>query len=451
MKILYYDCFSGISGDMNLGALVDLGVDRKYLQDQLNKLNIDVDFELCFRRETRKGITGTRVEIKIDEKNKKENNEISNVNIHDDIHNKNNDNLYHHKHEFNKDFIHDKIHDNSHELMHRFARNLPSIKKIISESDLSPAVKSRSLSMFEMLAQAEGRVHGISKDEVHFHEVGAFDAILDIVGAAVCLEYLQVDKILSSSVELGGGFVSCAHGILPVPAPAVVQLLQGVPVKSGIVKFETTTPTGAVILAANVQEFTDCPQFMIEKVGYGIGKRDLEIPNVLRVYLGSSEDESNSRIEKTDRNEYYLLETNLDDMNPEYFDFVEERLYEAGAVDVFKIPIIMKKSRPGIILSILTPKERVATLEEIIYQETTTIGLRKYPVEKSMIPRTSKVLETKYGPVKVKYSYHKGQLLKAKPEYEDLKKIARQKGIALPQIYQEISHLIYEESNTNKE
>ncbi|NLL52401.1 MAG: nickel pincer cofactor biosynthesis protein LarC [Peptococcaceae bacterium] len=446
MKVLYYDCFSGISGDMNLGALVDLGVDREYLLEQLSKLKLDDNYQIDFRREERKGIVGTRVEIIVDDHKQLEEinkHELVNENLHHDLH--------HENHDIKHDHVHDKDHNYSHDNLHeKTSRNLPAIEKIINESDLSPEIKSRSIKMFELLAQAEGAVHGVSKEKVHFHEVGALDAILDIVGAAICLEYLQVDRIISSSVELGGGFISCAHGLLPVPAPAVVQLLQGVPVKTGRVKFETTTPTGAAILTANVQEFSDRQEFIIDKVGYGVGQRDLEIPNVLRVYLGTCSEEYKVRASKGNQSLNYMLETNLDDMNPEYYEFVEERLYSAGAIDVFKTPIIMKKSRPGVKLSILTTQEQAKAIEEVIFKETTTIGLRKYPVEKSMVPRTTKVLETQYGPVAVKFSYYNGQLIKAKPEYEDCKRIAREKEIALAEVYQEINSLIYKELEQKK-
>lgn len=246
MKILYYDCFSGISGDMNLGAMLDIGVDEGYLVSELSKLSIDHEFEIKTCKDQRKGIQGTKVDVIIKHP-------------------------HHHEHE------------NHHEEHHH--RNLKDIENIINSSALNDNVKSLSLNMFKKIAEAEGKVHGKSIYEVHFHEVGAIDSIIDITGAAICLDYLKVDKIMCSGVELGGGFVKCAHGLIPVPAPATVEILKGVPVKSGIVPFETTTPTGAAILAANVNEFSDLKDFIIEKTGYGVGNRDTEIPNVLRVYI----------------------------------------------------------------------------------------------------------------------------------------------------------------------
>lgn len=247
MRILYYDCFAGISGDMNLGAMIDIGVDKDYLLRELSKLKIDHEFEINVKRESRKGIEGTKVDVILKHDNK-------------DIHN--------------------------HEHCHHDHRNLHDIENIISSSDLNDNVKKISLDIFKKVAEAEAKVHGKPLYEVHFHEVGAIDSIVDIVGAAICFDYLKVDKVMASSVELGGGFVKCAHGLIPVPAPATVEILKNVPVKLGAVPFETTTPTGAAIIASFVDEFKDISDFDIEKIGYGVGQRDTEIPNLLRVYLG---------------------------------------------------------------------------------------------------------------------------------------------------------------------
>lgn len=395
MKILYYDCFSGISGDMNLGALLDLGVDREYFLNQLSLLGLEYAYEIKIETAQRMGITGTKVEI--------------------------------------------------HTHTHTKGRMLPDIERIIMESTLEAGVKNRSLKMFHILAEAEAKVHGIPKEQIHFHEVGAVDAILDIVGAAVCLEYLQVDKIISSKIELGGGFVHCAHGILPVPAPAVLELLRGVPVKTGRVEFETTTPTGAAILAANVDEYTEQLDLKIEKIGYGIGMRELDIPNVLRIYLGkipstdhhvSKEGEFDSP--KWQREVQWMLEANIDDMSPELFGYAEERLFTAGALDVYKTPMIMKKGRPAVKLSVLAPKEKLDILQEIIFRETSAIGLRSFAVEKSMLIRKLAKVQTEYGSVTVKFCYLDSQLLKYKAEYEDCRILAMEKGIPIREIYQAV-------------
>lgn len=258
MKVLYYDCFCGISGDMNLGALLDLGVDEAYLRRELSKLNLDAEYKLQVKTDNKKGISGTRVDVVLKKLHK---------------HN-------HHNHEKQTGT------ESDHEQTYYEHRSLKDIENIISTSSLSDKVKKLSLAMFMKIAEAEAKVHGKPLYEVHFHEVGAVDSIVDIVSAAVCLDYLEVDKIMASPVQLGGGFVKCAHGIIPAPAPATVEILKNIPVKFGIVPFETTTPTGAAILAANVNAFTDYMDLSIEKIGYGIGHRELEIPNVLRIYLG---------------------------------------------------------------------------------------------------------------------------------------------------------------------
>lgn len=256
MKVLYYDCFCGISGDMNLGALIDLGVDKNYLINELSKLNLDSEFEIKIEKSVKNSISGTRVDVILKGHHHEESNSGDNHHVHEQ----------HHHH-----------------------RNLHDIKNIINSSSLEDSIKKVSMNIFMKVAEAEAVVHNKPIDEVHFHEVGAVDSIIDIVGAAICLDYLKVDKILASPVQVGGGFVKCAHGIIPVPAPATVEILKNIPIKTGIVQFETTTPTGAAILAANVEQFIDKVDFSIEKIGYGIGHRDLEIPNVLRVYLGNEE------------------------------------------------------------------------------------------------------------------------------------------------------------------
>lgn len=272
MKVLYYDCFCGISGDMNLGALLDLGVDEAYLRQELSKLNLDNEYELQVKKDHKKGISGTRVDVVLKDA------------MHVHKHN-------HHHHEVQIGIESDNHHT------HHAHRNLKDIENIIINSSLSDWIKRLSLAIFMKVAEAEAKVHGKPLYDVHFHEVGAVDSIVDIVGAAVCLDYLKVDKIMASSVQLGGGFVKCAHGIIPIPAPATVEILKNIPVKSGIVPFETTTPTGAAILAANVGTFTDHLDFSVEKIGYGIGHRELEIPNVLRIYLGC-EDRSDKEEEE---------------------------------------------------------------------------------------------------------------------------------------------------------
>ena len=390
MKVLYYDCFCGISGDMNLSALMDLGVPKEYILSELSKLNLDSEYEMKIEKSEKLGITGTRVDVILK---------------------------------------HDHHHDHEHE-QHHHHRNLKDVENIINSSSLGDAVKKLSLDIFMKVAEAEAKVHGKTLYEVHFHEVGAVDSIVDIVGAAIAISYLNVDKIIASPVQVGGGFVKCAHGVMPVPAPATVEILKDIPINTGIVPFETTTPTGAAILAANVKEFTAKVDFSVDKIGYGIGHRDLEIPNVLRVYLGTVG--AGKEIE-----EQYIIETNIDDMNPELYGYVEEKLFEVGALDVFKTPIIMKKGRPAIKLSVLVNEKSEDNILDIIFEETTSIGVRKYKVEKTMLHREFSRVKTKYGDITIKKCYYKGRLIKYKPEYEECRSVARENGITIAEVYRE--------------
>jgi uncharacterized protein (TIGR00299 family) protein len=385
-RILYYDCFAGISGDMNLGALVDLGVDPGFLEKELGKLNID-GFRLEVGPDMRKGISGTKVTVVIE-------------------------NQENEKH-----------------------RHLRHIEELINESTLSDAIKEKSLAIFNLVAVAEAKVHNISKEKVHFHEVGALDSIADIVGAAICQEYLEVDEIHSSPVQLGGGFVQCAHGKMPVPAPATAEIVQAIPVKSGLVDYEATTPTGAAILAATVDCFTSEMELTITKTGYGIGQKDGEIPNVLRVYLAETQDgdPGDVRVE-----EAVMLECNIDDMNPEWFTHVQSLLFDAGAADVFMTPIVMKKSRPAHMLSVLCDPDASSRLKEIILTETSTIGLREYAVSKNILRREIRVLNTRFGDVNVKCSYYKGVVVNEKPEFEQCRQLAVEHGVTLEEVQKEV-------------
>jgi pyridinium-3,5-bisthiocarboxylic acid mononucleotide nickel chelatase len=284
MNVLYYDCFSGISGDMNLGAMIDLGVDKDYLIKELSKLKLQDEFELRITSDSRKGISGTKVDVIL---NHDYHEKVHEDTLHKDAH----ENEHHHDHNHSHNehgHSHEHFHKHNHdESNHHHHRNLKDIENLINSSELSEDVKKLSINIFMRVAVAEAKVHGKTIEEVHFHEVGATDSIVDIVGAAICRIYLKVDRVMCSSVELGSGFVRCAHGLIPVPAPATVEILKGIPVKSGIVPKETTTPTGAAILAELVDEFTDRKNFVINKIGYGIGNRDTEIPNVLRVFLAT--------------------------------------------------------------------------------------------------------------------------------------------------------------------
>jgi hypothetical protein len=389
MKILYYDCFAGISGDMNLAAMIDLGVDRNHLLAELKKLDIG-PYEIKVSRDQRRGITGTRVEVVV-----------------------------------------------GRDAAPAEGRTFRSIAKMVAASGLSETVKAISLKVFTKMAEAEAKVHGHALEEVHFHEVGATDSIVDIVGAAVCLDYLQVDRILCSPIELGGGFVTCAHGILPVPAPATAEILKGIPIRIGGASHEATTPTGAAILAATVDQFTETTNFTVKEIGYGIGQRDTDRPNVLRVFLG--EWPERVPVADVEMDDAFLVECNIDDMNPELYDDVMDSLFQKGALDVFLTPVIMKKSRPAIKISILCGDRERQAIEEILWLKTSTFGLRTQRVSKTMLKRDFSVRSTKYGEITMKNAYFRGKKIKSKPEYEDCRKLAGEKGVSVKEIYDSLT------------
>jgi len=394
LKILYYDCFAGISGDMHLGAMIDLGVDPAFLSAELAKLALE-SYELKINRDQRRGLWGTRVEVSpapgepAAEKD-------------------------HVQHTAFKDIV-----------------------RLIEKSPLSDRVKKRSLGIFQIIAEAEAKIHNHAIDEVRFHEVGAADSIVDIVGAAICLEYFDADRIFSSPVQVGGGYVKCAHGTLPVPAPATSEILKGIPTRSGLVPFETTTPTGAAILAATVDQFVENMSFVPRKIGYGIGNRDTEVPNVLRVFLGEMEPESDGR--DVEVNEACLMECNIDDMNPEMYEGVMEELFKKGALDVFLTPIIMKKSRPAVKISVICDDRCRQELEDVLWRQTTTFGLRVNRIVKRMLRRDSSAVQTAYGPVSMKNAYLRGERIKRKPEYEDCRGLAKKHGVPIKTIYDSLA------------
>jgi pyridinium-3,5-bisthiocarboxylic acid mononucleotide nickel chelatase len=442
MRILYYDCFSGISGDMNLAAMVDLGVEPSYLINELKKLNLD-EYDIQFTIDQRKGISGTKAKVVLkndvgyycpEPKEKSSFFDFWGLFSHK------------HGHSHGHGHKHPHQHKHPHPHIHSEARNFSVIKSIINNSQLSGHVKNMSIEMFRKVAEAEAKIHGKSIDEVHFHEVGATDSIVDIVGAAICVDYLKPDKILASSVQLGGGMVKCAHGVFPVPAPATLEILKNIPVKLGAVNVETTTPTGAAILAVLVDEFTETPHLDIEKIAYGIGHRDNPIPNVLRVCLGktspASESHSGNTQPSTDEANAWVLECNIDDMNPEMYDFVMERLFEAGADDVFLEPILMKKNRPAMKISVLANAGTCNKLGEILLNQTSTLGYRQYAVEKKILERTWSHVETRWGSIRIKHGIFDGEIIKSKPEYDDCSNIARSHNIPISDVYKEVDSLL---------
>lgn len=416
MKILYYDCFAGISGDMNLGALIDLGVDVEFLKKELAKLPVH-GYTLVVSRGMRKGISGTRAEVVIDEQHRHPQN-----NMHSSL-------LMHHHHGHGT---------------HHHHSSYSEIREMISSSSLNQRVKDMSLAIFLKVAVAEGKIHGKPAEEVHFHEVGAIDSIVDIVGAAICLDFLSPDSILCSTVEVGGGTIQCAHGTYPVPAPATAEILNGIPIRKGTVPHEATTPTGAAILAAHVSEFTEKTGFRILKTGYGVGSRDGEIPNVLRVFLCEAEDKpTEDTVAST------MVECNIDDMNPELYDYLIDAFFNAGAKDVFITPIIMKKSRPAVKLSVLCTPESQLAVNEVFFRETSTLGVRSYPVEKTMLNRSIETVDTPHGLIRVKSAYYRGKWIKSKPEYEDCLAAAKAKKIPIAQVYRDVELVLGNQSQNH--
>jgi len=386
MKILYYDCFSGISGDMNLGAMIDLGVDKTYLINELKKLHLH-GWELVVDKDQRHGITGTRVSVKIT----------------------------HHEHAH---------------------RHLSDIEKIIDNSELDAGTRSLSMKIFMKVAEAEASVHGVPLNQVHFHEVGAVDSIIDTVGAAICFNALDVDAVFVGPVELGGGFTDCSHGRLPVPAPATAIIIKGLEIKKEGVHFEATTPTGAAILTSLGTHFSDLPAFTIRKSGYGVGQKDdPKVPNLLRVFLG----DTNQTISPHDA---LLLQCNIDDMNPEFYDYLCERLFNSGASDVYLSGIIMKKGRPGTVLNLICEKGREDILKEIIFTESTSVGIRCFPFKKDTLVRKFEKIETAYGLVTMKRSFYREKEVSCKPEYSECRKIAEEKNIPLKDVYADIMSML---------
>ena len=383
MKIAYFDCFAGISGDMILGALIQLGVPGDFLEEHIRTLPLEA-FHLEIRTAERMKIHGCRVGVVVEKED-------------------------------------------------RQTRDYGSIRTLIEESRLSEAVKHLSLKIFTRLAEVEGAIHNCPKDQVHFHELGGVDALVDVVGAALGVEWLGIGETAASEIPLGKGFITCDHGRLPVPAPATVALLQGVPVYGTGVPYELVTPTGAAILTSLTDHFGPMPRMRIRQVGYGVGTRKVqEMPNLLRVVLGERE-------AFCEHDDVVVVETNIDDMNPEIFGFVMERLFEEGVLDVIWIPIFMKKNRPGTAIQVIcTEADREAVVRRLLL-ETTATGVRYYQAGRSKLPRKEKTTATSYGNVRVKEILSPDGCWFIAPEYEDCRKIALEQGVPLKVVYDTIS------------
>ncbi len=384
MKTLYFDCFAGASGDMILGAMVGAGVDPDYLRAELSKLSV-AGFGIEIETVNRSGLSATYARVQT---------------------------VHEHKH-----------------------RHLSDIKQIIEQSALSGAVKQRAIQIFTRLAEAEAHVHNEPIDQVHFHEVGALDAIVDVVGAAICFDFLKIERFVCSSLHVGSGFVKMAHGQFPVPPPAVAELLKGVPFYATEIKGELLTPTGAAIITTVCSEYGPIPELRVERTGYGAGTREYQdFPNVLRVLLGES-DAQQARDERL-----WMLETNLDDASPQIIGHVMDRVLAIGALDCFFTPAQMKKNRPGVLLSVLCGKEEQEAIMELLFTETTTLGVRSYEVTRRALERSVEQVETPYGPIDVKVAHLNGRVVNEMPEFEQCREAAAKANVPL-KIVEAAAHL----------
>ena len=379
MRIAFFDCFAGISGDMTIGALLDVGVDFDELKNQLSSLALS-GYELDVEKVKRSGIAATKFQVKVEEAKQP-------------------------------------------------ARTLAVIREIINRSQLSESVKAGSIKVFEKLAEAEARVHGTTVDQIHFHEVGAVDSILDIVGAMVGFEMLGVEKFCSSPLRVGFGSIKVAHGLMPVPAPGTAELLKSLPIYAGEIEGEFVTPTGAAMVAVLCESFGAMPAMQVERIGYGAGTRDpKDFPNALRIVFGEAEDVA-QHIEEAQT--ILVIETNIDDMNPQAYGYVMDKAFALGALDVFVTPIQMKKDRPAVLLTALCQRKDFQALTDLILSETTSLGVRFYEAKRRTLERHVEVVETDYGQVRVKVARDGSRTLHFQPEFEDCAEIARKMGISL--------------------
>lgn len=375
MKTLYFDCFAGASGDMILGALVAAGVPPQQLKEQLSLLGLD-GVEIGFETVDRSGISATYARVQTP---------------------------HEHKH-----------------------RGLKDILKIVFDSRLNESVKQRAAEVFSRLAEAEAHVHNVDVEQVHFHEVGALDAIIDVVGAAICFELLGIERFLSSPLHVGSGHVEMDHGRFAVPPPAVAELLKGVPVYASDIVGELVTPTGAAIITTVCTDYGVLPPMRLEQTGYGAGTRQYEkFPNVLRVIIG--EEQLSGPAEEL----LWMIETNLDDMPAQYFGHVMEQAFELGALDCFFTPVQMKKNRPGVLLSVLCRSAEKEELMEMVFAETTTLGVRTYEIRRRALERSVVRVETAYGPIDVKVGHLNGKVVNEMPEYEQCREAARNWNVSL--------------------
>jgi len=438
MRIAYLECFSGISGDMLLGALVDAGVSPRLLEETVSALGVGAKLEIS--RVMRSGISATKVDVWVDgEKDMPREEYWAKQDVAPSADAKHEHAPHSHAHEHGHDHEHstERAHpSHAHEHLHR---GLNEIRTIISASTISESPKKTAVAIFEALGAAEAKIHNVPVESVHFHEVGAVDAMVDIVCAAVGSEALGVDEIVCSPLNVGGGTVKCAHGTFPVPAPATVELLKGAPVYSSGVQAELVTPTGAAIVKTLARRFATFPEMKIEKSGYGAGSREFaEHPNVLRLVIGEGAAQSEA---KTKSETITILEANLDDLNPQVFGYVMDRLLEEGALDVFGVPVQMKKNRPGTLLTVLCKPEQSSKLAHLIFAETTTLGVRRREEVRQTLARRWENVRTQWGEVRIKIASMNGTITNYAPEYEDCRRIAGEHHVPLKAVMQEATRI----------
>jgi uncharacterized protein (TIGR00299 family) protein len=427
MRIAYLDCFSGISGDMFLGALVDAGVPVRLLEEAVAALNIGAYLEVS--RVMRSGISAAKVDVHTHGEKLHPEHAVQHAHSHEHSHE------HGHGHDHHHETAHDQGHEHSHHQDHEHGPGLKEIRSIIGKAAIGESAKKTALAMFEALGEAEARIHNVDIEKIHFHEVGAVDAMVDIVCAAVGAEALGVDEFVCSPLNVGGGTVKCAHGTLPVPVPATVELLKGAPVYSSGVQVELVTPTGAAIVKVLAKRFGSFPEMKIEKSGYGAGGRDLhDHPNVVRLTVGEM---LPGLAGKTPQDTITVLEANLDDLNPQVFGYVMDKLLEEGALDVFGVPVQMKKSRPGTVLTVLCKPEDAGKLSQIIFAETTTLGVRRREEKRDTLARKWVTVPTQWGDVRVKIASMNGTVTNYAPEYEDCRRIAAERKVPLKAVINE--------------
>ncbi len=438
MRIAYLDCFSGISGDMLLGAMVDAGVPLGLLSDTTSALDIGARLEA--RKVVRGGLSATKVDVITPESAapEPEHSQHPHSHSHEDAHSHDHDHDHAHSHDHDHPHDHDHSHDHDHPHSHEHHRSLSTILGIIGKAPLADAVKERASRAFQLLGEAEAGIHSIPVEQVHFHEVGAVDTIVDIVCSAVGAHALGADRWIASSLNVGSGTVKCAHGTLPVPAPATLALLGNAPIYSAGPPMERVTPTGATILRMLNAEFATLPAMRVSATGYGAGGRETPgEPNVLRLIVGEQGPSS-----ELDSEPISIVETVIDDSTPQLLAYVSELLLAAGAWDVYRIPVQMKKGRLGIQLTVLCSPALVPALGDILLRETTTIGLHWRTENKIALQREFARIETQWGPVQMKIArWPSGEVANASPEYEDCRKLASQHSVPLKQVMQEAARL----------